>query len=99
MAQKSDNRIRAFHQTEGSVRVWNRKFLVATLVGVSCLIGCHRFRLPRVPVPLLPPPPIEVPVANPSRIGIVDEEFLWRMIVDSVDDYFRIESELPVRRN
>ncbi|MFN3190212.1 MAG: hypothetical protein ACE361_06775 [Aureliella sp.] len=77
----------------------SRGLLFAAILCTCGVVGCQRFRLPRIPVPLLPPPPIEVPVANPSRIGIVDEEFLWRMVVDSVDDFFRIESELPVRRN
>jgi hypothetical protein len=46
-----------------------------------------------------PPPPVEVPVANPTRIGAVDPDFLWRQIVDAVDDHFRIDNEQPVRRN
>lgn len=45
------------------------------------------------------PPAVEVPVANPARIGAVDPDFLWRQIVDAVDDYFRIENEQPVRRD
>ncbi len=43
--------------------------------------------------------PVEVPVANPSHIPATDPEFLWNQIVDSVDDYFRIDDEQPVRRS
>lgn len=50
-------------------------------------------------MPSMLPPPIEVPVANPISIGDTDPDFLWRQIVDSVDDHFRIESEQPVRRD
>ena len=50
-------------------------------------------------LPLVPPPPIEVPVSNPANVGPVDPDFLWRMIVDTVDDHFRIDSEQPVRRD
>ncbi|QDV22409.1 hypothetical protein [Aureliella helgolandensis] len=46
-----------------------------------------------------PPAPIEVPVANPAHVGNVDPDFLWRQIVDTVDDHFRIRSEQPVLRN
>jgi hypothetical protein len=43
--------------------------------------------------------PIEVPVNNPSHVPNMDPEFLWRQVVDSVDDYFpAFESEMPVRR-
>jgi hypothetical protein len=48
---------------------------------------------------LFPPPPVEVPVSNPSRIGPIDPEFLWFQIVDSVDDYFKIQNEQWVRRD
>lgn len=46
-----------------------------------------------------PPPPVELPVANPAHVGAVDPDFLWRQVVDAVDDYFRIDSEQPVRRD
>lgn len=45
------------------------------------------------------PQPIPVQVSNPVSVGQADPDFLWRSIVDSVDDYFRIESEQPVRRD
>lgn len=43
--------------------------------------------------------PVEVPVSNPAHIGALDPDFLWRQIIDSLDDYFRIDSEQPVRRS
>lgn len=64
---------------------------------MSAVTGCHRWTFG--PLDFLPPPPIEVPVSNPSHIGSVDPDFLWRQIVDAVDDHFKIESEQPVRRN
>ena len=75
---------------------------VLGLMLVACihvLAGCHRFSQPDLDFRFAPPPPIEVPVANPSHVGPVDPEFLWRMIVDAVDDHFRIDSEQPVRRD
>ncbi len=47
----------------------------------------------------MPPPPIEVPVANPSHIPDTDPIFLWNQVVDTVDDNFRIKSEQAVRKN
>lgn len=66
---------------------------------IGLLAGCHRWNAGRLDFRAAPPPPIEVPVSNPSNIGDVDPDFLWRMIVDAVDDHFRIESEQPVRRD
>lgn len=63
-----------------------------------CFIGCRRF----APLPFQPnfgPPPIEVDVSNPTNIGPIDPNFLWKMIVDAVDDHFRIDTEQPVRRS
>lgn len=66
---------------------------------VLCILGCQRFHLGGVKNPLSVPQGIEVPVANPANIGDTDPDFLWRMIVDSVDDHFRIDNEQPVRRD
>jgi hypothetical protein len=70
---------------------------------IFCLIamvGCHRhFGVEDFRNPLAPPPPLEVSVSNPAHIGLVDPEFLWRMTVDAVDDYFRIDTEQQVRRD
>jgi hypothetical protein len=56
--------------------------------------GCHHFG----PNNFGPPPPVTVPVSNPAHVGAVDPTFLWQQIVDTVDDYFRIASEAPARR-
>lgn len=74
----------------------------AAIVCVSWILlssGCHRFRPESLKFNPTAPPPIPVPVSNPAHVGMVDPDFLWRMIVDAVDDYFRIEIEQPVRRN
>ncbi len=36
------------------------------------------------------------PVGNPIQVAVADTEFLWNQIVDTVDDYFVIESETRV---
>jgi hypothetical protein len=78
-----------------------------TAVGLLCAqcvtsLGCHQWSTAAVDNGvnwLAPPPPIEVPVSNPAHIGTVDPDFLWRQIVDAVDDHFRIDREQPVRRD
>ncbi len=67
------------------------------LLSLLLVGGCHR--LPTSAIELAAPPPVEVPVSNPAHIGNIDPDFLWRMIVDAVDDHFRIETEQPVRRD
>lgn len=81
-----------------------------SLRALSCLlliplaiaaVGCRRLPpLPHIPFPArqAPPSPIQVPVSNPTNIPPVEPDFLWQQIVDSVDDYFRIDVEEPVRR-
>jgi|LakMenE18May11ns_1017448.scaffolds.fasta_scaffold9821948_2 hypothetical protein len=44
-----------------------------------------------MPTVLAPPP-------NPILVPDQDPAFLWNQIVDTVDDYFRIEKEQPVQR-
>lgn len=64
---------------------------------ITCLIthlGCrHFFRGTGRP------PQIEVPVSNPFQVGLADPSLVWQQVVDAVDDYFRIKSETPVRRD
>lgn len=57
-------------------------------------MGCQQF----LPNNFGPPAPVTVPVSNPAHVGAVDPTFLWQQIVDTVDDYFRIASEQPARR-
>lgn len=80
-----------------------RAALPYCLLASVCLAGCQRWAAECVDQGMAaivrPPPPVELPVANPSHIGNVDPDFLWRQIVDAVDNYFRIDSEQPVRRD
>ncbi|MEO8271784.1 MAG: hypothetical protein ABI557_18820 [Aureliella sp.] len=77
--------------------------LLATLAMSSLLtVGCQHWNVGAIDKGLdllTPPPPVEVPVSNPAHVGDVDPDFLWRQVVDTVDDYFRIEKETPVRRD
>ncbi|MDX1929865.1 MAG: hypothetical protein SFV81_25280 [Pirellulaceae bacterium] len=74
---------------------WKQLLLACSLVlSVVASIGCHHFW----PKNFGPPPPVTVPVSNPAHVGAVDPTFLWQQIVDTVDDYFRIASEAPARR-
>lgn len=70
--------------------------LLCVLIGIG---GCQRFAINPFDAGRATPPPITVPISNPTNIGQVDPDFLWRMIVDTVDDHFRIENEQPVRRD
>jgi hypothetical protein len=88
---------------QGSRRRASAMLLVA-LWGWLCAAGCHRlplgqFALPQMGINPVTVLPLEVPVANPSYIPATDPDFLWNQIVDSVDDYFRIDDEQPVRRS
>lgn len=75
---------------------------VALIPFLACM-GCQRWAIDRfdagLGTMLAPPPAIELPVSNPAHIGAVDSDFLWRQIVDAVDDFFHIDSEQPVRRD
>ncbi|HBE69716.1 MAG TPA: hypothetical protein DDW52_16340 [Planctomycetaceae bacterium] len=72
----------------------------SVLVVLVVTAGCHRWapKLPFIPPGPPRPQPIEVPVSNPTTIPPVPPDFLWEQIVDSIDDYFRIDYESPVRR-
>lgn len=41
-----------------------------------------------------PPPPLE----NPLTVPPINEDYLWNQLVDSVDDYFKIEREDRISR-
>ncbi len=71
--------------------------MIVVLSGVCCLSSGCRWIPPLPPLPRAAPQPIEVPVSNPAHISPTDPDFLWRQIVDSIDDYFKIESETPIR--
>lgn len=68
----------------------------ATLLVVFSLAvsGCRNF----LQSPL-GPGQVEVPISNPFQVGLADPTLVWQQVVDAVDDYFRIKSETPVRRD
>ena len=78
-------------------RINNNAFAATAICVLSLSLGCQPFR--NYDFRFLPAPPIEVPVSNPSHVPEMKPDFLWRMIVDAVDDNFRIELEDPVRRD
>lgn len=41
--------------------------------------------------------PVQYLQANPTLVPISDPEYVWEKVVDTVNDYFRIEREEPVR--
>jgi hypothetical protein len=81
-----------------NVRLPDRKHLIFALAIATACVGCRQLEFPRLRLPFTPRP-IEVPVSNPLDIGVIDEDFLWRMIVDTVDDHFRIDVEQPISVN
>lgn len=76
-----------------SSRLWNSQKLI-WLLALLCA-GCFS------PAKTNPPgamPTIMAPPPNPILVPDQDPAFLWNQIVDTVDDYFRIEKEQPVQR-
>jgi hypothetical protein len=67
------------------------KFLIVlVIVCTSALAGCHWIHGPKgSSLPLAPENPFFVPVS--------DRDFAWNQIVDSIDDYFKIDRERRVR--
>jgi hypothetical protein len=65
------------------------------VIGFVWFTGCSR--LGSMPKSTLSIPSIslnrDTKLANPLNVNTQDSEFLWNQIVDTVDDYFRIESE------
>ena len=45
----------------------------------------------------VPTLPIGGLIANPLPVTVADEDYLWNQIVDTVDDYFKIEREVRMR--
>ena len=61
-------------------------------VVAAALGGCQSWHtLPGTPGGL---PPLQ----NPLFVPLVDREFLWSQVVDTVDDYFRIQREERMRQ-
>lgn len=89
-----------YSRIEDLLTILRKIVLAGTLMGTLCLSGCHRFLATCQEVaPAWFVPTVEVPVSNPARVGIMDPEFLWLQVVDSVDDYFRVQNEQWVRRD
>ena len=83
-----------------TVSLWILKAALCSLGAVTVLTGCQRFLATcQDMAPAMFVPTVEVPVSNPARVGEMDPEFLWLQVVDSVDDYFRVQSEQWVRRD
>lgn len=79
-----------------------RSMLALLVLSAPVIVGCQSWYSGAIDKGidmLTPPPPVELPVSNPAHIGDVDPDFLWRQVVDAVDDHFRIEKETPVRRD
>ncbi len=88
--------------SESPKKVHSRRAMLLMVLGSvgASTLGC-RWIPPLRPIALRgpgPQQPIPVPVSNPTTVPPVEPDFLWRQIVDSVDDYFRIDVENPVRR-
>ena len=67
---------------------------MAVLSSALVLVGCrHWHGQTAVPGVL----PMSNALPNPMPVIALDDEFLWRQIVDTVDDYFRIEREVRMR--
>jgi hypothetical protein len=84
------------------IRIAMRNAALAAVV-VAALSGCCGMgpdcaSQPGYPAsPALTPPPAAPIYPNPIFIPIADPLCAWEQVVDVVDDYFRIESEVPAR--
>lgn len=67
---------------------------LAIVVVLSVASGCLGPR----PVPGWPAPGGGVAYDNPALVPTVDYDLVWETIVDVIDDDFRIDREVPVRR-
>jgi hypothetical protein len=76
---------------------------IAAAVVTALLSGCSmdsEYAAQQCPPGYEPAPVVASPAAvyaNPIFIPIADPQCAWETIVDTVDDYFRIEREEPVR--
>lgn len=62
---------------------------IISIVTLSLLLGCAS-------TPWLRRAPVQ-PAENPLLVTATDRDFLWNTIVDTVDDYFKVQSEERVR--
>lgn len=73
-------------------RFLGRAAVLAALAAGLLAFGCSLLRH-QPGSPAGPPPP----VANPLFVPRTNPEFLWGQLVDTVDDYFKIQSEQRIR--
>lgn len=67
--------------------------LIAAALAVTFISGCGqlRYRLNNRPPETYVPNPLELPAAA--------DDFVWSQVIDTVDDYFRINREQPVQNS
>jgi hypothetical protein len=67
--------------------------------GTACCVlllsGCNHHMVSSPAVPSAAPAPIDMP--NPITVPAMDTEYLWNQVVDTIDDYFKIQHEERVR--
>lgn len=76
----------------GRVAAWFRVGIAGTALAVA-LSGCHLGTPAGNPLAGGPPP-----LENPLFVPAVDRELLWSQVVDTVDNYFKIQREDRVRQ-
>ncbi|MGE0757894.1 MAG: hypothetical protein AB7F89_10090 [Pirellulaceae bacterium] len=68
--------------------------VLAAAIGLTSISGCHHFKAPThsaeayAAATLLP---------NPLPVAAMDHEYLWQQVVDTIDDYFKIATEVRMR--
>jgi hypothetical protein len=94
--------------------VTGRTLLMAPPRGLVTIAFLTSFAAGTCPIAAEPPPPVAIDpapsalssaplvpqggVANPMLVPVRDCEFVWNQLVDTLDDYFRIEREERVRQ-
>lgn len=68
--------------------------LAVALLAAGC--GHYAWFSQHGPAPMVVSPAIPM-LENPLPVAIADSEFVWNQVVDTVDDYFKIEREERVR--
>ena len=78
----------------------SRRIIAGLLLSLAAAIGCghhgHRKNLAIAPTQSIAATAAMLP--NPIYVPLVDRDFLWNQIVDTVDDYFQIERERRVQQ-
>src|SRR3989304_10171362 len=74
-----------------------RKLLVILLITIA-LSGCTTPAWTPPPDNMVPFMPVETVFPNPVLAPINDPQCVWELVVDVIDDYFKIQHEEPVRQ-